>query len=45
MPDLYPGDMISLHYPEQDADGDFTISSQSIELGYAARTSEEVMAQ
>lgn len=42
MPDTYPGDVVSLRYPEQGADGDFMISSQSIELAYEARTSEEV---
>ena len=42
IPEVYPGDVIRLHYPEQDADGDFMISSQSIELGYSAQTSEEV---
>ena len=40
-PDLFPGDVIRLHYPAQEIDGDFRISSQKIELGYNARTSEE----
>lgn len=40
-PDLYPGDAIQLHYPEQQIDGLFWIRSQKIDLGYAARTSEE----
>lgn len=42
IPDLYPGDIVGLHYPAQRIDGDFVISSQSIDLGYGARTSEEV---
>lgn len=41
-PDLYPGDAIRLHYPAQDIDGSFQITSQQIELGYGARTSEDV---
>ena len=40
-PDLYPGDVIRLHYPAQSIDENFRISSQQIELGYNARTSEE----
>lgn len=42
VPDLYPGDRIILHYPSVGLDDAFTIDSQSIELGHAARTSEEV---
>ena len=42
VPDLYPGDAIRLHYPAQNIDGDFRIKSQQIDLGYAARTAEEV---
>lgn len=41
-PDVYPGDMIRLHYPEQNIDGTFRVTSQSIELSYAAKTSESV---
>lgn len=40
-PDIYPGDIVQLHYPAQDIDGDFRIRSQQIELGYNARTEEE----
>lgn len=39
-PDLYVGDMIRIHHPAQNIDADFRISSQQIELGYGARTSE-----
>lgn len=41
LPDLYPGDIIGIHHPAQRIDGDFRITSQRIELGYGARTSEE----
>lgn len=40
-PDIYPGDVITLHYPAQNIDGNFRIRSQQIELGYNARTEEE----
>lgn len=43
VPDLLPGDMVNLHYIDQDLDGEFLITSQSIELSYGARTSEEVV--
>lgn len=43
IPDVIPGDLITLRYPNQSMDGLFYISSQSIDLGYSARTSEEVM--
>ena len=43
IPDLYPTDVIYLHYPEQRLDGYFGITSQSIDLGFGARTSEEVV--
>lgn len=43
VPDVIPGDLITLHYPKQNMDGLFYISSQSIDLGYSAKTSEEVM--
>lgn len=42
-PDVLPSDLINLHYPAQEIDGLFYISSQSITLGYGARTSEEVV--
>ncbi len=43
IPGVLPGDAIQIHYPAQNIDGVFRISSQQIELGYAARTSEEVI--
>ena len=39
-PDLYIGDMVRIHYPGQNIDSDFRITSQQIELGYGARTAE-----
>ena len=38
------GDMVRLHYPAQGLDGLFRVKSQNIELGYNARTTEEVEA-
>lgn len=43
VPDVLPGDIISLHYPAQGIDGNFIVESQSIELGHGARTSEDVI--
>ena len=42
MPGIVPGDLVRLHYPEQKLDGVFNVESQSIELGYGAKTSEQV---
>lgn len=42
-PDIYASDIVSLHYPAQRIQGDFFITSQKIELGYCATTSEEVV--
>lgn len=42
-PDVLASDLIELNYPEQGLNGIFYISSQSISLGYGARTSEEVI--
>lgn len=42
IPDLFPGDLVILRYPEQGIDGQYYVTSQDIELGYGARTSEEV---
>ena len=42
IPGLYPGDLVSLRYPAQELNGLYTITSQNITLGYAARTQEEV---
>lgn len=44
VPDVLPGDLIRLSYPEQGLDGVFAVGDQSIELGHAARTSERVTA-
>jgi len=41
-PDVVPGDLVRLHYPAQNLDGVFNVTSQSIELGYGARTSEQI---
>lgn len=43
IPDLYPTDILYLHYPEQNLEGNFGVVSQSIDLGFGARTSEEVV--
>lgn len=42
MPDLRPGDIVGINYPKADIDGEFRISSQSIELGYGCDTEETV---
>lgn len=42
VPEVLPGDLIRLSYPEQGLDGVFAVGDQSIELGHAARTSERV---
>lgn len=42
LPDVMPGNIIRLRYPRQGLNGDFIVRSQTIELGYAGRTSEEV---
>ena len=42
-PDVYPTDYVYLNYPSQGIVGTFVVTSQSIELGYGAKTSEEVM--
>lgn len=40
-PDVVPGDLIRLHYP--DLEGLYTVQSQSVELSYNARTTENVV--
>lgn len=40
-PNVVPGDVVQIHYPAQGVEGDFRITQQRIELGYAARTAEE----
>lgn len=43
-PDVYPLDVIQLNYPRQNLAGRYYVSSQSITLGFGAKTSEEVLA-
>ena len=42
-PDVIASDLIGLHYPAQGLEGTFYVSAQTIQLGYGARTSEEVV--
>lgn len=42
-PDLTVGDIVNLHYPGTEIDGDFRINSQTLTLGYAVRTEEKVV--
>lgn len=42
-PEVFPSDLVRLHYPAQGLDGVFYVSSQSITVGYGARTGEEVI--
>ena len=42
MPEVGVGDIVRLRYPVQGLEGLFTVESQSVELGYGARTSEQV---
>lgn len=41
-PEVYPSDIVRISYPAQGVNGLFMVTDQSIELGYNARTSEEV---
>lgn len=41
-PNVFVGDVVRLNYPAQRLSGDYMVTSQSIELGYNAKTSEEV---
>lgn len=43
-PNINIGSIVSLNYPAQGITGKFRVTSQSISLGYAARTYEEVCA-
>lgn len=43
IPDVYPTDIVELNYPAQNIQGSYYILSQSISLGYNAKTSEEVI--
>lgn len=42
-PDVYPADIVNLHYPKQEIDGLYIVTKQSITLGYGCRTAETVM--
>lgn len=42
-PDVRVSDVVRLNYPAQGITGDYLVSSQTITLGYNARTSEEVI--
>lgn len=41
-PDIMPGDLIFLKYPQQGLNGRYRVTSQSIDLGHGATTSEDV---
>ena len=43
VPELNITDVVRLNYPAQDLIGSFVITDQTIDLGFGARTSEEVM--
>lgn len=42
VPQIRPGSVINLHYPAQEIDGLYIVTSQSIKLGFSARTAEDV---
>lgn len=42
-PNVVASDLVKLHYPEQEIDGVFYVSDQTIELSYGARTGEEAI--
>lgn len=42
IPDVFPGDIVTMHYPEQGLTGDYIVQSQSIKLGHGATTSETI---
>lgn len=42
-PDVLVSDLIELNYPAQGVSGTFYVDSQSITIGYGARTAEEVL--
>lgn len=43
VPNVLPGDLVRLHYPAQDLNDIYMVSSQTITLGHSARTSEEII--
>lgn len=42
VPDVMPGDLVGMNYPEQGLTGNYGVQSQSITLGYGARTAEMI---
>ena len=42
LPNVMPGDIVGLNYPEQNLAGNYGVQSQSITLGYGARTAEQI---
>ena len=42
IPDVYPGDLVTMNYPRQNLVGVYQVTSQSITLGYGAKTSEQI---
>lgn len=42
IPEIRVGSVIKLHYPKQGIDGLYLVTSQSVKLGYGARTAENV---
>ena len=42
MPEVMPGDLVGMNYPEQGLTGSYCVQSQSITLGYGARTAEMI---
>ena len=43
IPSVFPGDLIEIHYPQETLKGVYRIESQTVTLGYNARTNEDVM--
>ena len=43
VPNVFPGDVVLLHYPEQGLNGKFMVWSQSVDLSHEAPTDEEVV--
>lgn len=42
LPGVMPEDVITMRYPEQGLTGDYTVTNQTITLGYGAKTSESI---
>ena len=42
-PDIYPLDIVGINYSRQNLIGNFRVYTQTVDLGYGARTSEEVI--